>query len=131
MRNGYNTEFNSRSVMTNVDLLEPMCEDVSVDNDESEDDLAATQEELDTKMWNDNDNNMQEDFVDLLIDDDHANGSLGGHVAQNCNAECIGTSSPEVVHHVFEDSNEDDNDYTTIHPPNIIELKVQMLSMWT
>ena len=45
MRNGEPTVSNSRSVITNVDLLEPMCKDVPVDDDdETDDNLALTQE---------------------------------------------------------------------------------------
>ena len=58
MLNDHATVFNSHSIMTNVDFLEPMCEDFPVDNDKSEDYLAATQEELDTKMRSDDNNNM-------------------------------------------------------------------------
>ena len=65
------------------------------------------------------------------MDEEHARSSLGGHIAQNRNTECTGTNSPKFVDHAFQDSNEDDNDHTKIHPPNMTEIKVRMLSMWT
>ena len=82
------------SIMKYVDFLELAREDVTVDHDESDDDLAAIQEEVDTiKESNDNEN-MGEDISDIsfddehardidpLIDDEHACDSLSGHVVE-------------------------------------------------
>ena len=63
MCNGETTVFNSHSVMKNVDLLEPMCKDVPVDNDESDDGLAETQEELNTTIESDDEKKWKKIFL--------------------------------------------------------------------
>ena len=86
MHIGKPTMPNSRIVMTNVDSLEPMCEDVPIDDDENDDDLAAIQEEFYVTIER-NDGGMEEEVNDQLIAQEHMCSSLNVHVVENNDAE--------------------------------------------